>query len=209
VSSKEDRHLAKLKGPLFSLGATQQLGKALVFFGWKGLDVVREYVVPANPKTAAQTTQRGHLANAVTRVHWAQARATNPLDSEDVMAYALRGSIEATPRTWFNQAVKMMVDCLVAGKNYPIYYDGHATPGASQLGLQLYAHLNAPTAGKFFWGTSKTALINSIAATIAGSSISKTIPGLTTGVKYYVQFRADSGDPAEGSYSGIYYGTPT
>ncbi|GAH96000.1 unnamed protein product, partial [marine sediment metagenome] len=37
--------MAKLKGPLFSLGASQQLGKALVFFGWKGLDVVREYVI--------------------------------------------------------------------------------------------------------------------------------------------------------------------
>ena len=192
-----------------SLGAAGALGKALVFFGWKGLDVVREYVVPANPKTSGQTTQRGYLSDAVTRVHWAQARATNPLDEADISAYALKGSTQATPRTWFNEAIKMMVDCQVASKKYPLYYDGAASPGVASLGMQMYAHLDAPTAGKFYYGTSKTALIRSIAATIAGSSISKTIPALTAGVKYYVQFRADAGDPAEGSYSGIYYGVPT
>lgn len=201
--------MAKLKAPLMSLGATGALGKSLVFFGWKGLDVVREYVVPSNPQTSGQTTQRGYLTNAVERVHWAQARATNPLDEADISAYALKGSTRATPRTWFNEAVKMMVDCQVASKNYPIFYDGSATPGASSLVMQMYAHLQAPTAGKFYYGTSKTALINSISATIAGSSISKTIPGLTTGTKYFVQFRPDAGDPAEGAYSGIYYGTPT
>jgi len=201
--------LAKLKAPLLSLGASGALGKTLVFFGWKGIDAVREYVVPSNPKSNAQITQRGYLTNAVTRVHFAQARATNPLDSDDIQAYALRASIEPNPRTWFNQAVKMMVDCLVASKTYPLYYDGSATPGVASLGMQMYAHLDAPAAGKFYYGTSKTALLNSIAASIAGSSISKTIPGLTAGTKYFVQFRPNAADPAEGSYSGIYYGTPT
>ena len=30
----------------------------MVFSGWKGIATVRQYVVPANPKTTAQTTQR-------------------------------------------------------------------------------------------------------------------------------------------------------
>lgn len=201
--------MAKLKAPLLSLGASQQIGKTLVFFAWKGLNVVREYVVPSNPQTTGQTTQRGYLTNAVARVHAAQARGTNPLDSDDVSAYALWASVVKAATTWFNQAVKNMVDNQVAGKTYPIFYDGAATPGASSLVMQMYAHYDAPTAGKFYYGTSKTALINSIAASIAGASISKTIPSLTTGVKYFVQFRADTGDPAEGAQSGIYYGTPT
>jgi len=201
--------MAKLKAPLMSLGASGQLGKALVFFGWKGLNIVREHVVPSNPKTSGQTTQRGYLTTAVARIHTAQARATNPLDAADVSAYALAGSVRATPRTWFNEAVKMMIDALVAGDTATLYYDGAATPGVASLGMQMYAHYDAPTAGKFYYGTSKTAMINSIAATIAGTSIMKTIPGLTTGVKYYVQFKPNTGDPAEGTYSGIYYGTPT
>lgn len=201
--------MAKLKAPLFSLGAAGAIGKAIVYFGWKGLDVVREYVVPANPQTAPQTTQRGYLTNAVDRIHAAQGRGTNPLDADDVAAYALLGSTFPTPRTWFNQACKEMVDAQVASKTYPVFYDGSATPGVDSLVMQMYAHYDAPTAGKFYYGTSKTALINSEDAIVAGSSISKTISGLTTGVKYFVQFRPDVGDPAEGCNSGIYYGTPT
>lgn len=201
--------MAKLKGPLFSLGATQKLGGALVYFPWKGLNVVREYVIPANPRTDAQTTQRGYLSNAVDRIHTAQARATNPLDEDDVSAYALWGSTFPTPRTWFNQICKNMIDQQVDGNDYPVYYDGSATPGVDSLVMQLYAHYDPPDDGHFFYGTSKTALIHSIAAIIAGTSISVTIPDLVTGVKYFVQFRADAGDDAEGSESGIYYGVPT
>lgn len=201
--------MAKLKGPLFSLGATQQLGKALVFFGWKGLDVVREYVIPSNPKTDAQVTQRGHLTNAVTRVHWAQARSTLPMVAADIAAYALWASVVQSATTWFNQAVRGMIDCLVAGKLYPLFYAGSAVAGANQVVFTIYAHLDAPTSATIFYGTSKTALINSVTATKAGTKFDKTIAGLTTGVKYYFQLRADSGDPAEGARSGIYYATPT
>jgi len=201
--------MAKLKAPLLSLGASGQLGKSIVFFPWKGLDVVREYVIPANPKTTAQTTQRDYLANAVTRIHWAQGRATNPLDAVDVSAYALWASVVAAATTWFNQAVKHMIDQQVDGNTYPLFYDGSATPGVDSLVMQMYAHLEAPDDAKWFWGTSKTALVNSQAALIAGSSISGTIAGLTSGVKYYVQLRVDDGDAAEGARSGIYYGVPT
>lgn len=45
---------AKVTGPLHSDGASGQIGKSIVFFGWKGLNVVRKWLVPANPKTGAQ-----------------------------------------------------------------------------------------------------------------------------------------------------------
>ena len=45
---------AKVEGPLFSLEARGQVGKALVYFPWKGRHVVRGYVSPANPKSALQ-----------------------------------------------------------------------------------------------------------------------------------------------------------
>ncbi|GAI68425.1 unnamed protein product [marine sediment metagenome] len=89
--------MAKLKAPLLSFGASGAIAKAVVYFPWKGLNVAREYVIPANPRTALQTTQRGYLTAAVDGVHAAQADATNPLDSEDASAYALYGSCEPTP----------------------------------------------------------------------------------------------------------------
>lgn len=201
--------MAKLKAPLLSLGASQQLGKALVFFPWKGLNVVREYVVPANPQTALQTTQRGYLTAAVTRVHWAQARATNPMAAIDVTAYAAWASALGKVETWFNRLCAHLMDQQRDGNGYPIFYDATLTPGADQVLFDIYAHLDAPAAATIFYGTSPTALINSIAATVAGSHIDKTITGLTTGVKYYFQLRADAGDPSEGARSGIYYAYPT
>jgi len=46
--------MAKVTGPLMSMSASGTLGKALVYFGWKGINVVREWLKPGNPKTADQ-----------------------------------------------------------------------------------------------------------------------------------------------------------
>jgi len=202
--------MAKLKGPLFSLGASQQLGKTLVYFGWKGLDVVREYVIPSNPRTTGQTTQRGYMTDAVAFIHAHQGIAAHPLDSEDIQAYALLASVVKSATTWFNQLVKLMVDSRVLGHNNGSYGDGHLTPGAGTLSFETWAYFeDAPTAAKLHYGTSKTALINSIALTVAADKLSKTVPGLTTGVKYYAQVRPTAPAAAIPLRSGIYYGVPT
>ena len=57
--------MARVRTPLLSFGARGKLANTLVFFPWKGIDAVREYVIPTNPQTAAQTTQRGILADVV------------------------------------------------------------------------------------------------------------------------------------------------
>ncbi|MBA7590967.1 hypothetical protein ES708_33112 [subsurface metagenome] len=201
--------MAKLKAPLLSLGASGAIGKAIVYFPWKGINAAREYVIPSNPKTTLQTTQRGYLTAAVDGIHAAQADATNPLDEEDAQAYALYGSCEPTPRTWFNQAVKDWIDQLIASKLPCLCSNMVITPGSQQLDLSLYLWETTCTAGKFYYGTSKTALINSEAAVIATQEATATIAGLTAGVKYFVQFRPDAADPSEGARSGIYYGRPT
>jgi hypothetical protein len=53
--------MALVNGPLFSLEASGQLGKAIVYSKWKGRAYVREYVVPTNPRTLDQVIQRGNL----------------------------------------------------------------------------------------------------------------------------------------------------
>lgn len=203
--------MAKLKGPLFSLGASQQIGKALVYFPWKGLNVVREYVVPSNPKTSGQTTQRGYLTAAVTAIHSAMAEATRALDETETMAYALLGSTFPTPRTWFNVIVKQWLDQKVAGLIPIVCRGGSMTPGANQIGFRMWIDPEgaAITNGNIHYGTSKTALIHTIATTPAQMEATKTIPGLTTGVKYYMQFRATLPVGYVGATSGIYYATPT
>jgi hypothetical protein len=46
--------MAGLTGPGFSLSASGQLGKTVVFGAWKGRAYLRAYVSPANPKSAKQ-----------------------------------------------------------------------------------------------------------------------------------------------------------
>ena len=210
--------MAKLKAPLMSLGASQQLGKALVFFPWKGLNVVREYVVPSNPKTAAQTTQRGYVTDGVAMVHTAQARAGSPLDSDDQVAYSALASAKGKIMTWFNQAIKLWVDVKVAALIPIIYSDGTCSHSPA-TGMRFIVYLNEEVgssllAGHFFLGTSKTNLVQSKAAVIsAGASAyldaAGAFTGLTVGVKYYWQFRPDAADPCEGADSGIYYAVAT
>jgi len=73
--------MARVRTPLLSFGARGKLANTLVFFPWKGIDAVREYVVPTNPKTAAQTAHRAivtsvvsawrnYFTNAVGRAAW-------------------------------------------------------------------------------------------------------------------------------------------
>ena len=197
--------MAKLKAPLLSLGASGAIGRSIVFFGWKGIDCAREYVIPSNPKTTKQTTQRGYLSAAVEAIHAAQADATHPLVEADASAYGLYGSCEKDPRTWFNQAIKNWLDVEVAGNKPCLCSDGsldNATAG--QLDAEVYLWEATCVAGKFFYGTSKTALINSVTATITTQVATATLPSLTAGVKYFVQFRPDAADPSEGARSGIY-----
>lgn len=201
--------MAKLKAPLLSLGASGQLGKALVFFNWKGLDVVREYVVPANPKTSGQTTQRGYLTSAVAAVHAAQAAATHYLVAKDISAYALWASVVQSATTWFNQAVRNAVNQLLASKTIRVWSDGATTPGADKLDVYVWEINAVTTAGNFHYGTSKTALISTKASTTVGAKQMASITGLTTGVKYFWQFRPTAPAGNVGAYSGIYYGVPT
>ena len=65
--------MAKVNGPLFSLDASGQLAKALVYSKWKGRPYVREYVTPSNPHSIAQTFQRGIMAALVA---WWHAQST-------------------------------------------------------------------------------------------------------------------------------------
>lgn len=206
--------MAKLNAPLFSFKASGKLANALVYFGWKGLNVVRSYVVPANPKTAAQTTHRAYLTACVAKIHAALARATNPLDERDKTAYSLLGSTRPSPRTWFNEICKLWLDCEVAG-DIPCLYSNGVESNKAVVSINITLSLNERlasqlAAGKFYFGTSKTSLVHTEDATIVAGDFAcidnvDLSAFLTPGIKYFWQFRPDVADPCEGANSGIYY----
>jgi hypothetical protein len=50
--------MARISGPFLSLGASGQVGSTVVASKWKGQPYLRQYVIPSNPQTAAQTATR-------------------------------------------------------------------------------------------------------------------------------------------------------
>lgn len=101
--------MAIVNGPLFSLDASGAVGKALVFTKWKGRNVVREYVTPANPRSIAQRGRRTMMAilNAIwqtmdttDRTSWADlAAAGNYSNFNGFTSYNLDAQTVSDPPT--------------------------------------------------------------------------------------------------------------
>lgn len=51
--------MPKVSAPLLSFGASGQIAKAQVYSSWKGVQYVRRYAIPANPRTNKQVSNRG------------------------------------------------------------------------------------------------------------------------------------------------------
>lgn len=63
--------MAKVTGPLQSFSASGKIANSIVFAAWKGVNYVRQYVIPANPQSEAQGDQRiivGGTGRAVGKV---------------------------------------------------------------------------------------------------------------------------------------------
>jgi len=50
--------MAKVTGPLMSMSASGKLADAIVYFTWKGRNVVRQWLKPANPQASDQGDRR-------------------------------------------------------------------------------------------------------------------------------------------------------
>jgi len=203
--------MAKLKAPLLSLGAAGKLGDALVFFGWKGLDAVRTYVVPANPNTTAQQTQRNYLKACVAAIHTSEALPVGGFDADDATSFSLLGSIYPTPRTWFNAIVKQWLDQKRASLIPIIYAAGSCTAAVLKATLKMESTCESSllTNGFIHYGTSKTSLSHTLDCTRAQLAAGREVSPLSAGVKYYFQFRPSLPVGFLGSNSGIWHATPT
>jgi len=174
--------MAKVKGPLMSMGATGQLGKSLVFMTWKGIKDVRTHVIPANPKTAGQVAQRGVMSLAVTAWH------NSAFNALDLVAINILAAISAKIMSGFNVFCKLFIDntLLVHTIQIPaaMVISGN-TGGAVGISFSLAG----TTGGKVRWGHSPSVLGNNMALTHggAGTAYTAAIPSLTVGQYVYFQ----------------------
>lgn len=72
--------MAKISGPLLSLGARGTIAKTATFSRWKGRPYVRQHVIPGNPNTVAQQHVRGEFKNAAALYKSAPTLVREPWD---------------------------------------------------------------------------------------------------------------------------------
>jgi hypothetical protein len=192
--------MAKVKGPLFSLGASGQIAKTLVYMTWKGIDDVREYVIPANPKTAGQQTQRGYFTAAVEDWH------TDGFTAVDVAAWNLYALAQKVAASGFNMLVKLKIACAVAAESWVPLVDCLVT-AVGAAGAQVNITGTVGSTVKLYWGTSKTSMFNEEAMVDTAGDYEVTLAGCSASTKIYFYIK-DAG-VGEQARTGIYSFTTT
>lgn len=128
--------MAKITGPLISLGARGSIGKTAVYSSWRGRGYVRQHVIPANPRSTGQVEVRtlfGWLQQA-----WKRA----PTIVQDVWTLAAAG-LPLTNRNAFTSKnvlaigkAAVLIDNIVlsdGAKGGPPLASATGTPGATNI----------------------------------------------------------------------------
>lgn len=91
-----------------SMSASGKLADSIVFFGWKGVNVVRQWLKPANPQSTGQGNQRimlGGVGKAVGKIQPEKVFATQLADLGLVIA----------PQTKQSYLVKYILEHFITG----------------------------------------------------------------------------------------------
>lgn len=107
--------MAKVSGPLFSLDARGQVGKAVVYSFWKGVNYVRQHVVPANPQSDDQTAVRDIIKDA--SIAWKLGSTVGAVAIDAAYKLAYNTAAAGQAYSGFNLFIK---DCVAlnGGKTY-------------------------------------------------------------------------------------------
>lgn len=186
--------MAKVTAPLFSMGASGQLGKSLVYMTWKGIDDVRIYVVPSNPNTAGQQTQRGYFDTAVGLWH------SVAFNAADKTAFNLLAAQASSAMSGFNRFVKGVVDALVAGDAW----ESVSAIVVSNIAATGFDVAAAGATGNTYTlkiGTSPSTMNTTVAVVNTAGVLTSAPATLSASTTYYWQIQDTTA--AHQGYSGI------
>jgi len=170
----------------------------MVFLAWKGIQNVRQYVVPANPQSAGQTTQRGHLGQAVDRWH------AVPLKSADFDAWNVYASIQAKPMSGFNVFCKKEIESDIRGDAQNEIDDFTITTNTGGA-VEFTFNADGIETIHLKWGYSPTVMGSVVACGDGGvppALYTGAIAGAVVGDDIYIQMYSNTA--SEDIMSGIY-----
>jgi hypothetical protein len=189
--------LAKVTGPLLSVDASGKIADTIVFSRWRGKKYVRQWVVPANPNTAAQQTQRAYMTTAINS--WVQSIGASAQQAwRDYQAgQELSGANE-----YVSRHIKAALAALtIRYCNTPV-----ATPGVGQVTITWNS--NTSCTGRVLKGTSHRVYYGQNDEGAPATSHSVVVTGLAAGVKYFF-FITSTSPGTEWSECGEVSATPT
>ena len=99
--------MAKVSGPLFSLDARGSIGKAITFSFWKGINYVKNRVVPNNPNSALQQAIRSLITDAT--VAWKTGATVGAIDIDAAYKLAYDTAAAGQAYSGFNLFIKQTV----------------------------------------------------------------------------------------------------
>lgn len=141
--------MVKISGPVMSLDASGQLGKALVFSKWKGRNYVRQLVTPANPKSGGQVGVRSmfkflsQIWNGLT----AGNKATWESRADDLVASPFNAFMSYNQKRWRDFDTPTNEDPATETGTIPTGPTGVATPSVRTMTLAITDGVNPPDFG--------------------------------------------------------------
>lgn len=187
--------MAKVTSPLFSMSASGQLGKSLVYMTWKGVKDVRTYVVPANPKSGGQQLQRGYMTSAVTAWHHSGFSAL------DVTAWNAAALAIKAVASGFNIFTKYFIAAMIAGHTWTPLTQVDIS-AVTTTTATVKANVASDKTGKLYLGTSSTSMLVPFTGTFLGSEYTFSLTGLSASTKYF--FYIINTSTGEAARSGVY-----
>jgi len=174
--------MAKAKLPLLGVQARGQLGKAIVYFPWKGIQCVRTHVYPAQPRTGPQLAVRADFSNHIDAWH----AITNL--AADKVAWNLFASVSKRAASGFNEFVGFCRAQLKGGDTLAYLNSLLVTVNASGTVTGTFKSTEDGARNiTVYWGYSKTFMPSMVTATRTSANLwGWSITGVTTEVDIYV-----------------------
>jgi len=107
--------MAKVTMPLLSAQARGKIADSIVFFPWKGINLVRQWLVPANPQSVDQMTARAKLkaiGKAIAKIKTAGDIASGSIIYQRALAVAPSG------QPWNSYFAKKVLDHVKTTTNW-------------------------------------------------------------------------------------------
>lgn len=207
--------MARVSGPVISIGGKGQIGKSLIFSDWRGVKYAKQYVVPANPQTAEQSKTRDvfsyssdfwRMATADAKKPWTEYAKNRPFTDRN----SIIGKNVLSLRGKANNNDLVISPGVRSG---PVLVSISAVTGAAAGQINVTATEGTTPTGwtldRVVWVLVKqqdptVALIGQVFSSVdTATPFSATVSGLTAGAVYVVgafpEYTTDTGRYAAGA----------